>query len=299
MRSLAAVSHELHARYATELGTGLTPRGTLDVYETGAALARAPHDPDSQLLSPVEAVELEPALSPGIAGAIFHPGELSGDPAAFVTAVAAAAVAAGVDLHSGNEVTSVRALRGRTVVLAAGAWTRGLARDAGLRVPVEAGKGYHVDYEALAGDPHIPVFVHESRIAVTRLADRLRVTGVLALHGLDLSVDRRRVASVERTAAARIAGLQGRRPLELWAGLRPCSPDGLPIIGRSAAREDVIVATGHGMLGFALAPVTGRLVRQLVTGEQPVVELGQLRPDRFRPLMGRRAPSATRSPARA
>jgi D-amino-acid dehydrogenase len=86
--------------------------------------------------------------------------------------------------------------------------------------------------------------------------------------------------------ARRIAGMQGRRRLEVWAGLRPCSPDGLPIIGRPEAYENLVVATGHGMLGFSLAPVTGRLVAQLVTGTEPELDLAPLRPDRFRRYSG-------------
>ena len=248
----------------------------------------------------------------GIAGAVFHPGELSGDPAEFVRAVGAAVREAGVDVRLETEVLRLDVAGGRvagvetsherlepgTVVLAAGAWNRGLARTAGLSVPVEGGKGYHVDYEPSDADPRIPVFVSESRVAVSPLPGRLRLTGMLALHGLDLSVDERRVAAVERVGARRIAGLQGRRRLEVWAGLRPCSPDGLPIIGSPEACRNLVVATGHGMLGFALAPVTGRLVAQLVSASEPQIDVAPLHPDRFRPLI-RRAPSAIRARARA
>ena len=83
-----------------------------------------------------------------------------------------------------------------------------------------------------------------------------------------------------------MTGLEGRRVLEIWRGLRPCSPDGLPIVGRAAPAENVVVATGHGMLGLTLAPVTGRLVGEIVTGEEPSRELEPLRPDRFGPLVG-------------
>ncbi len=314
MRALARTSHELHGLYSEQLGTGLTPRGTLDVYETEAGLERgAAHAPPPvELLTAAEARTLEPALAAGFAGAIFHPGELSGDPAAFVRAVGTAAREAAVDVRLGTEVLRLDVAAGRigavettherltpgTVVLAAGAWNRGLARTAGVSVPVEGGKGYHVDYEPTDADPRIPIFVSESRVAVSRLPGGLRLTGMLALHGLDLSVDERRVAAVERVGARRIAGLQGRPRLEVWAGLRPCSPDGLPIIGSPEACGNLVVATGHGMLGFALAPVTGRLVAQLISGSAPELDLAPLHPDRFRPLI-RRAPSATRSRGRA
>jgi D-amino-acid dehydrogenase len=297
MRVLAAASHELHGLYSEQLGTGLTPRGTLDVYESEAGLERGKaHAAEPvELLTPKEARTFEPALAAGIAGAIFHPGELSGDPAEFVRALSAAVREAGVEVRLGTQVLRLDVAGGRvaavetvrerltpgTVVLAAGAWNRGLARTAGLSVPVEAGKGYHVDYEPSERDPRVPVFVAESRVAVSRLPGRLRITGVLALQGLDLSVDARRLAAVERVGARRIAGLEGRKRVEVWAGLRPCSPDGLPIIGSPEACDNLVVATGHGMLGFALAPVTGRLVAQLITGTEPAIDLAPLHPDRF------------------
>ena len=75
--------------------------------------------------------------------------------------------------------------------------------------------------------------------------------------------------------------------LEVWRGLRPLSPDGIPIVGRPESFDNVVLATGHGMMGLTLAPITGRLDGELVTGEQPSHDLTPLRPDRFQPLLGR------------
>jgi D-amino-acid dehydrogenase len=75
--------------------------------------------------------------------------------------------------------------------------------------------------------------------------------------------------------------------LEVWRGLRPCTPDGLPIVGRPAGLENLVLATGHAMMGLTLAPVTGRLVAELLSGERLSHDLGPVSPDRFRPLLGR------------
>jgi D-amino-acid dehydrogenase len=69
--------------------------------------------------------------------------------------------------------------------------------------------------------------------------------------------------------------------VEPWSGLRPCTPDGLPYIGRSARRDNLLVATGHAMLGLSLGPVTGSLIASIVSGEQPAIDLEPLRPERF------------------
>jgi len=127
----------------------------------------------------------------------------------------------------------------------------------------------------------VPVYVYESRVVATALPGRLRLTGVLALSGLDLSLDERRLSAIERVGTRHVSGFAGRRRLEAWSGLRPCSPDGLPIIGRAPGYDDVVVATGHGMLGFTLAPVTGRIVAQLVTGAEPQLDLTPFEPGRF------------------
>jgi D-amino-acid dehydrogenase len=112
----------------------------------------------------------------------------------------------------------------------------------------------------------------------TPLPGRLRLSGTLELAGLDLSISQRRVEAIRRGGERWFHGLAARPVLETWAGLRPCLPDGLPAIGRLGR---VMVATGHAMKGVALAPITGRLVAQLVAGEQPEIDLTPFDPARF------------------
>jgi len=107
---------------------------------------------------------------------------------------------------------------------------------------------------------------------------------MLALTGLDLSVNERHLAAIEQAGSRRIRGFGERRRVEVWRGLRPCSPDGLPLVGPTAAVDRLVVATGHATLGFTLAPLTGRLVAQVVAGERPEHDLTPLSPDRFHGL---------------
>ncbi len=129
-------------------------------------------------------------------------------------------------------------------------------------------------------------------MAVTPLGGALRFAGTLELAGLDESVDRRRVAAVRRAVStyhACDAGEPARPPVEgpderkveIWRGLRPCLPDGLPAVGRTGRCEDLLVATGHAMKGICQAPATGRLVAQLLVGERPLLDPAPLSPDRF------------------
>jgi D-amino-acid dehydrogenase len=294
IRLLSLASLELHAELAS-LGTGFERRGTLSVYETGKRFAAGRKEAarsrlHCRVLKSAEVLELEPALAGGIAGAIFFPDEAHVDPLRYVEAVGEAAAAAGADVHTGVEVRSLTAssvetsrgsLRPKTVVLAAGVWTAPLARSVGVDVPVTGGRGYHVDLLPLPGDPRLPILIQEARSAVTPLPGRLRVAGMLDIVGRDLRLNAARVDAVRR-AAARVLGHDGHEVIDVWAGLRPCAPDGLPVIGRPAGLPGVVLATGHAMKGLSLAPVTGRLVAELVSGETPSHDLAPFSPDRFR-----------------
>ncbi len=124
-----------------------------------------------------------------------------------------------------------------------------------------------------------------TRTIATPLDGRLRLAGTLELAGLDLSISRVRVEAIRRAAARVLSNQAGRRVLDVWSGLRPCTPDGLPVIGRPARVPGLVLATGHAMKGLSLAPITARLVAELVTGERPSHDLAPFSPDRFRPLL--------------
>jgi D-amino-acid dehydrogenase len=304
LRELSSASLALHAELAA-LGTSFERRGILSVYETGPGFEAACHEVEpaglaAERLTPEEAVRLEPSLGSGLAGAVFHPQEAQVDPARYAEALGAAALEAGAELRTSVEVRALRRqaagvavetsdgeLRPQSVVLAAGAWSSRLARGLGVSLPVTGGKGYHVDLPASAGDPRVPILIPERRSALTPLDGRLRLTGTLEICGLDLTVRERRVEAV-REAAASVLGARRAEDGTVWAGLRPCLPDGLPAIGRCDRLPALVVATGHAMKGVALAPVTARLVAELVAGEAPSHDLTPFSPDRFRQLRLRR-----------
>lgn len=304
LRSLAMESLELHAALPGEgVSTTFERRGIMNVYETPAGFAEGRDEARRhekagltvQLLDAVEAPVREPALRGRVAGAAFFPEEASCDPAAYTAAVAAAAVERGAHIETGVEVLAIRCDRGRvsavettrgpfegrTTVLAAGVWSDRLARTAGLRLRLEGGKGYHVTVEANAYQPAVPVFLQEARVTTTPLPGRFRVTGGLDLCGLDMRVDTRRTAALV-TAVERVIGLEALTSApEIWRGIRPCSPDGLPLIGRARVADDLIVCTGHAMLGLTLAPVSARLVADIVERRPITSDVEALDPARF------------------
>jgi D-amino-acid dehydrogenase len=276
LAELAAKSLELHAGLAANgLDTGFRRSGCLYVYESQGAFERS--SMPGKLLGADEARELEPGLRGEIAGAFYEPNEAICEPRRFVFAVVRAAKEAGAKMQLRTDVRRISDLRADRVVVAAGAWTGRL-----VPVPVVAGKGYHVDLASAPGDPRMPVFAQEARVIATPFSDRLRLAGTLELCGLESRFGPSRVEAVRRAGERLLGPLPRDRDLEVWAGLRPCTPDGLPVLGPVAGAENVVVASGHATLGLTLAPITGRLVAEFVTGQRPSIDLAPLSPDRFR-----------------
>jgi D-amino-acid dehydrogenase len=278
IRELSNASLDLHAQLGKELDTSFDRTGTLNVYATPASLEAGAREGERSglrfdVLDADETREFEPSLIGTIAGSVRYPDEARVDPKRFVEVVGEAAAAAGAEIRTGSEVHSLDELDAETVVVAAGAWSRTL-----VDLPLEGGKGYHVDYEPAVGDPGLPTWLQETWTIATPLPDRLRLSGTLELSGLDLGISQPRVDAIRRGGERWFRGLAERAPIDIWAGLRPCLPDGLPAIGRLG---NAFVATGHAMKGVSLAPITGRLVAQLVAGEQPDHDLAPLDPNRF------------------
>jgi len=167
------------------------------------------------------------------------------------------------------------------VVLAAGAWSPDVGRALGLRVPIQPAKGYSLTYRRPARGPAIPLLPAEGRFSVTPMGEFLRFGGTLELAGMDLSIKRRRVEALRRSALRCIEGGEDLELLEIWRGLRPCTPDGLPLVGRTRRFGNLVLAAGHAMVGMSLGPVTGKLVAQLVAGAAPLADIRALDPDRF------------------
>jgi D-amino-acid dehydrogenase len=304
IRELSFRSLELHEALAADgLDTGLRTLGAINVYETEKAFASgraesaalAAHGIKSQVLEASEARRLEPALSDRVVGAVFYPDEAHCEPERFMRAVTEAATAAGAVIRTRAEVFDVRVQRGRVMVLettagevrprevvvANGAWSAKLIRGAGLSLPIEGGKGYHVDLRSAESDPSVPVYIQEARVIATPFDGRLRLAGTLQLTGLDMRMDQIRVAATLNAGVRALRGIEGARVTDVWRGIRPCAPDGLPVIGRSERIANVVFATGHAMKGLHLAPGTGRLVAEILSGEPPMQDLMPFSPDRF------------------
>lgn len=278
--------------------------GWMEIYRTEARMEHGRHEADMvrkygfriDMLSGDELREREPAFLPEVVGAAHYTDSRFANPGQVMVELADRAAkhgarllshtaVAGIDVHDGR-ATGVtlgdgQRLEADTIVLASGAWTTELGRRIGVRVPMQPGKGYHLSLDRLEPAPSTTCVLAETFVAVTPLAGGLRLGGTVEFSGLNLRMRERRLEMLRVGARKYIRGIDGLKTHSTWCGLRPCTADGLPVIGPAPQVGGVYVGTGHAMMGFALGPVTGRLISECILDGRPSFDLTPLLPDRF------------------
>jgi len=307
LRGLGRASAELYEILIAEeeLECEYQQAGGLTIFRTQQGLEKGQaelhlleeHDIPVTVLDGDGVRKLEPAVNASVLGGILLPEDAHLDPALFLHALAKRVQELGVDLQtdtellgfeiSGRRVMTVKTTRGdfqpQQVVLAAGSWSAELARELRLKLPIQPAKGYSITVQRPKHCPRIPLHLGEARVAVTPMGPRLRFAGTLELAGFDLSINQRRVNAIMRAGGDYLEkeSMEELVLEEVWRGLRPCTPDGLPIIGRSAAPDNLVVAAGHATVGMSLGPITGELVAQLACEEEPSIDMSALSMERF------------------
>lgn len=240
------------------------------------------------VLTGKDAQEIEPSLSDEIGAAVLLHDQRFINPGSYVGQLADAVRERGGEIRDG-EVTAIaddgpqvrvtvgaQTLSCGSVVLASGAWLGGLARRFGVRTIVQAGRGYSFSV-AVDHVPAGPVYFPAQRVACTPLGDRLRVAGMMEFRSPEAALDRRRIEAIADTARPLLRGADLDSRQDEWVGSRPCTPDGLPLIGRTRSRR-VLVAGGHGMWGITLGPATGRLLADTIATGRVPAELAPFNP---------------------
>ncbi len=306
LRDLHLASREAFVRMA-EAGEdfGLVQRGLLMLFQTAKALEEEAHTAEearalgvpADVLDAKQTAALDPAVTMEIHGAVYFPRDCHLRPEQYVAALERRIRAANGEFHFNTEMTGWRRegsrlaaikttqgeIAGDEFVLSGGSWSPEMARGLNLRLPMQAGKGYSVTLAHPVELPQICSILCEARVAVTPMGGRLRFGGTMEIAGIDQTINSRRVRGIIKAATRYYPRFQEEHfaGIEPWCGLRPCSPDGLPFLGRTQAAPNLVVATGHAMMGLSLAPATGEMVGQLIDHEPPTIDLRLLSPDRF------------------
>lgn len=300
--ALVAGAAESWADLAAEIGAGplLQDRGCLYLYEAARDFRAAEADMAGrralgiavELIGPQELAALEPNLNAGFAGAAFFPqARFMSDPGRIVGLLADAAMHhAGFARFAVERITRqfdgiilegarVR-MHARRVIIAAGAHSRALARQVGDRVPLDTERGYHVEWDMDRPRLTRPACPTARGFYLCPMTGRLRAAGTVELGGLTAPPSPHRIARLIAGARAIFPDLP-ETPDRSWMGFRPSMPDSRPVIGPSRAGEDVILAFGHGHIGLTLAPITGRIVADLIAGRPPEIDITPYLPARF------------------
>lgn len=267
----------------------------LDEEAAGAEKARALGIP-AEVLDSKETARHDPAITMNVAGSVYYPKDCHLAPDRFMSALRKTLAGLGVQFSWNTPIRTWRCDHARVIaaagtsenfhadrfILAGGSWSPSLAGEAGLRLTMQAGKGYSLTLPHPPQLPRLCSILTEARVAVTPMGQTLRVGGTMEISGLDESIDPRRVRGMIRAMSAyypefRPEHFEGIQP---WAGLRPCSPDGLPYLGVARRYPNLIVATGHAMMGLSLGPVTGEIAADLASDRKPGFDLSLLSPDR-------------------
>jgi D-amino-acid dehydrogenase len=278
---VAAMTHEAKsfvAAYRTEAERSVLLDELAHIHSAGQEI-------EFDVLTGAEAREVEPSLSDNVGAAIRLHDQRYINPGQYVHALADSVRARGASLVDGADVVDVRDEgagvrvvtsagtdeRYDAVVLATGTWLGELGRRFGVRTVVQAGRGYSFSV-AIEHMPAGPVYFPAQRVACTPLGDRLRVAGMMEFRSAEAPLDRRRISAIAEAARPLLRGADLDARADEWVGARPCTPDGLPLIGRTRSPR-VFAAGGHGMWGITLGPLTGKLLAEQITGGQQPVEL--------------------------
>lgn len=251
-------------------------------------------------LSIKELHQLEPQVKPDVAGAIFYEGDAHCYPNDFVKQIKAYLVKKGVKFLYNSEVTGFKTennviktiklsnqqtIKPENLIIATGSWSQELTKHLNLGLPMQAGKGYSITKSQIEGKKlQIPSILLEARVAITPMADNLiRFGGTMEIGGINDEINMNRVRGIIKAVPNYFPVYQLDMPQksEVWYGLRPCSPDGMPYIGRTQKYQNLIVASGHAMMGLSLAPATGKLVQEIIDNQNTTVDTSMYKVERF------------------
>lgn len=253
---------------------------------------------EASILTTSDAQRHEPAIEADLRGGIFYPGDALIRPDFFMSQLRANLLADGVEFLDAytvtgfgldsNGITELRCtgkepVHVKQVVLAGGSRSGQLMAKLGLRLLVQDGKGYSVTIPTPDPGPRVPAILCEAKVAVSPFGNQLRLGGTLEISNHSPSISRPRLGSILSATRAYYAETNFSDPdmASVWHGFRPCSPDGLPYIGRSKRYPNLTVAAGHAMMGMSTGPATGKLVAELVSGRPLSMPLDLFAVERF------------------
>jgi D-amino-acid dehydrogenase len=236
----------------------------------------------------------EPNTDVDAIGGLYFPGDAHLTPQEFMSSLIKFLKESGVEFiadeakglkSSGNKTIEVvgktNAYKVDELVIATGAWSAFLLRDLNVNILLQGGKGYSFELSEQTGI-QIPTILTEAKVAVTPMNGFTRFAGTMEINGTNMDIHQRRVDGIVKSITKYYPELKPKQTMgEVWRGLRPCSPDGLPYLGRLENKSNVTVATGHAMMGMSLGPATGKIVSDIIDSQKSEFDIAALNVHRF------------------
>jgi D-amino-acid dehydrogenase len=305
MKNLGFLSAENFAKMIEEekFDCHYQTAGFLNLYKNEKAFDQGRHEAEFmrkhgipvRVYEKDQIAEAEPAVRGDVIGGVHFTGDAHLNPAVFLKLLSERIRAMGAEAYEHTAVTGFESAGGKVrvvrtsvgefeaeqFILAAGAWSPIVARDLRLDIPVQPARGYSLTASAIQNMPRQALILGDRRVAVSPLGDLLRVTGRLEVGEFSTTPKPIWIERLEGFAREYLRLDEKLDIKDTWAGLRPVTPDGMPIIGRSPHHSNLTVATGHAMLGLSLGPGTGQAVAELVNGHETAVDLSPFGMERF------------------
>lgn len=303
LKALGLLSAQLFAEIIAgeNFACSYRQNGLLFLYNTQSAFDEGKHEADilhrhglpAEVLEKAAIREREPAALESVLGGVDFTGDASLDPAEYLRLLKERLVEMGAQVREHSPVTGFESKNGTItrvitpaeafapsqVVLAAGAWSPLVAQMLGLNLPIQPARGYSLTVSSPKVTPRGALLLGERKVAVTPFDGKLRLIGRLEIGEMSTKPNPLWIRRIESAAREYLRLDEELEIEETWAGLRPTTPDGLPMIGFSSRHKNLLLAAGHAMLGLSLAPGTGQVVAGLANGEEPGFDL---RPFRLR-----------------
>ena len=307
IRDINILSKDLYSDMHNSMEMGnfqLDESGVLMLYKTNkagdheAAVAQRliADGLDVSLLNRQQLDQLQPDLNEEVLGAIHYKCDAHTTPTELMPKLKTYLESKGVEFiheevmdfrYDGSSIkeaiTTQNNYAAEAVVMAAGSWSQGILKKLKLHMPIQAGKGYRIDLYRETPVKYSAIFL-EAKCAITPMKGFTRFAGTMELSGINNKVRKERVEAIAKASENHYNNLKITEEEKNAArfGNRPVSPDGLPYIGKSKDFNNLYLATGHAMMGWSLAPATGKLISELLTNKKTSMSIEAFHPDRFR-----------------